>query len=806
MNSLLLDIRQAVRGLRRAPASAIIAVVALGLGIGLTTMMFSIIYGALMRGLPVEEAHEIMAVERLHRARGQTSATTIHDLTDWREQQRSFEALGAYWGGTVNVSGGAVDETPERFQGAWLTPSVLRLLGVQPILGRTLLDEDDVPGAQPVALIGHGMWQRRFQGAPDVVGRSFRANGVETLIIGVMPDRFGFPQTAEMWQPARLEMAGLARGEGQGFQVVGRLRDGVDAEAAAIELNRIADRLAAEYVETNEGIGVRLRPFTDTAIGDEPRAVLLTMFGAVGFVLLIACANVANLLIGRAMVRSREVGIRTSLGASRLSVAMPFLAESAVLAVAGAVLGTVIGYIGLRLFTNAVSASQPPYWLLFQLDGVAFAFVAALAVLCALLAGVIPALQAARMPLAEILKDESRGASSFRLGRLSRGLVIVEMALSVGLLAGAGLMIKSVIRVNTIDLGFPADAVFTARLGMPQNGYATPDALRTFHDELLARLQNIRGARHVALADGLPGTGSPSSRFTIDGVAAEIGEEPIVARPAVSPGYFSAFDVVPEGRDFGPQDREGGTPVAIVNTAFVERWFPDGDVLGRRIRMGGVNSEAPWLTIVGIVPDLRAGGSDPDARREAAYVPLAQNPLRFVSVIARADGAPLALTSEIRDAVLALDRDIPIYWVRTLAEGIDQANWFYGIFGSLFAAFGLAALFLAGVGLYGVMSFSVGQRTRELGVRMAIGAQPAQVMRMVLSQGMRQVLIGLAAGTLFALAVSRLLAAILFEVSPRDPAVFVTITGVLIVASLLACGMPARRATRVDPLHALRSE
>ncbi len=806
VNSILLDLRQAARGLRRAPGSAIIAVIALGLGIGLTTMMFSIIYGALLRGLPVDEAHEIVVVNRLNRARGQMTSVTIHDLADWRAQQRSFEDLAAYWTGTVNVSGGGADEVPERFSGAWLNPSVLRLLGVQPVLGRTLVEDDDLAGAEPVVVIGYDMWQRRFHGDRNVIGRTLRASGVETVIVGVMPEGFAFPTAASLWQPARLDMAGLARGEGRQFSVMGRLRDGVTPDAAALELNRIADRLAAEYPQTNEGLGVRIRAFTETSVGDEPRALLLTMFGAVAFVLLIACANVANLLIGRAIMRSREVGVRTSLGASPLNVAMPFLAESAVLAGSGALLGTFVAWVGLRLFTNSIAETNPPYWLEFSLDGVAFGFVALLAVLAALLAGVIPALQAARMPLAETLKDESRGASSFRLGKLSHALVVVEMALSVGLLAGAGLLIKSVIQVSTVDLGFPAEQVFTARVSMPEAAYADVTTLRAFHDGLLDRLRTLR-ARNVAIGDVLPGgLGGGATPFTIEGVPTEAGEEPRSIRGAITPGYFESFDITPVGRDFGFQDRAESMPVAIVNQSFVRRWFSDGQAVGRRIRLGGTNSEAPWLTIVGVVPDLRAGGFDRDAFNEAVYVPLSQNPLRFVTIIARTDGPALALADGVRDAVASLDRDIPLYSVRTLAQGLDDSNWFYGVFGGLFAVFGMAALFLAGVGLYGVMSFSVSQRTRELGVRMAIGAQPNDVIRMVLGQGMRQVAIGVVAGTVFALAVSRLLATLLFEVSPRDPWVFSLITIVLLTAAVLACGVPAMRATRVDPLQALRTE
>jgi predicted permease len=454
-----------------------------------------------------------------------------------------------------------------------------------------------------------------------------------------------------------------------------------------------------------------------------------------------------------------------------------------------------------------VASTDPPYWLQFRLDGMALLCVGVSTALAAILAGVIPAVQAARAPVSDILKDESRGTSSFKLGRLSRALVIVEMALSVGLLAGAGLMIKSVIQVNTIDLGFPADRIFTARLALPETAYGERAQQQRFADDLLTRLESVQGARDIVLADGLPGTGGGGTSFVLEGTTPEEGEAPNAARAVVTPGYFALFDATPQsGRDFSQQDRAEAPGVAIVNAAFERRWFDGESALGRRLRLGGPDSEQPWLTIVGVVRDLRAGGTDPDARQEAIYLPMAQHPGRFMNVVARTDGAPLNLTAPVREAVTSLDRDVPLYFVNSLAAAIDENNWFYGVFGSLFAVFGLAALFLAGVGLYGVMSFSVGQRTRELGVRMAVGAQPADVIRMVLSQGMRQVLIGLAVGTVFALLVSRLLASILFEVSPRDPAVFATITTVLMIAAALACTLPALKATRVDPLDALRSE
>jgi predicted permease len=801
--SLLGELVLALRTLRRAPASAAIAVFALGVGIGLSTLIFSIIQGAMLRGLPFDEPHELVRIFRTNVERGGRILPTIHDYAAWGESGRSFGGLGAYYTGTVNLSGSA-DQIPERMRGAFVTPSVFELLGVQAAAGRLLRADDDDAGAPAVILLGWEVWHRRFDGDPAVVGRTVRANGVDAVIVGVLPERFGFPESQQVWLPLRLDANQLAWGAGQRVQVAGRLSAGVGVEAATADLARVAQRIAEEHPETHRSQSVEITDFS--VVGDNDRALLFIMFGAVMAVLIIACVNVANLLIGRAIMRTKEVGIRMALGASRLRVATPFLAESAVLALGGAVLGVGVAYAGLGVFNRSVELHNPPFWIYFSINGLVFAFVALAGAVAAVLAGVIPAIQAASLALHDTLKDESRGATGFRLGRVSRALVVAEIALSVGLLAAAGVMVRSVLKLNTIDLGVRAENVFVARVGLPERGYGTRDAQRRFAANLLDRLRALPGVQSTAIASALPGRGDfGSAGIGIEGQARDDDSDVASAIvPIVSIGYFDMFEATPlRGRDFTPADDAGATPVAIVNLSFERRYFPDGEALGRRVRVGGQDS--PWLTVVGVVPDLLESGVQ-NWRPEALYRPLAQSPVRFMTIAARLPSNPLALTGPVLDQVRAIDPDLPIYDVATLRTSVQDANFMTGILGGLFAAFGVAALVLASVGLYGVMAFSVDQRRREVGIRMAIGARPRNVLSLIMLQGMRQVLLGLAIGAFFAFALTRAIASSLFGVSPQDPLAFAATVFVLLAIAALACGVPALRATRVDPLEALRSE
>jgi predicted permease len=806
MEFLLRDLRHGTRALLKSPALTAVAVLALTIGIGLTTMMFSIVYGAIMRGLPFEDGHRIMHAERNNLARDiESMEVTAHDFADWRAQQRSFEALAGFYTGTVNLSGG---EKPERFDGAFVSANMFDVLRVRPLLGPGFRPGDDEPGAPPVAVLGYELWQTRFNGDPDIIGKTVRANGAPREIVGVMPERFEFPIDQEIWLALDQHPSKLKRGEGWTLEVVGRLRDGVLADEAAVELNAIAKRLALEYPATNEGVGAVVKPFIDEYIDEEPRMLLYTMLGAVVAVLLIACANVANLLLGRAAHRSKEVGIRTALGASRWIVVRQFLAESMILSIAGAVLGTGMAALGVKLFNDAIAPTNPPFWIDIKLDLPILLFVLAVAVVSSLASGLIPALQASRVDINEILKDESRGASSFRLGRMSRGLVVFEIALSCGLLVGAGLMVKSVTKLRTIDFGFDVDHVFTARVGLPEPDYPTDTVQVRFYEELERRLTNLPGTEMTALTTAIPVTGfGGGDNFALDGAVYQKPQDYPDARiVAVSPSFFPIFDArARQGRLFGEEDRATSLPVVIINESFARRYFKDGNPVGRRIRFGGAESTAPWRTVVGVVPDLWASGVDND-EPEAMYVPLSQRIQRFVSIVARTPGAPMEITPRVRDIVTSIDPDLPIYFVNSMRGAIAQNTWFYRVFGSLFMVFGFFALFLAAIGLYAVMAFSVGRRTREMGVRMALGAQGADVVRLIFRQGIVQIGIGLGLGLALAAGVSNLLQMILFEVQPRDPVIFGSVAVVLAAAGLAACLVPARRATKVDPLVALRAE
>lgn len=805
MDKFFKDVRHGARLLIKNPGLSAVSVLALTLGIGLSTTMFSIVYGALYRGLPFERADQILHLERNRLGEGSLEVP-IHDLLDWREQQRAFEGLAGFYTGTVNVSG---TERAERYDGAFMTANSFQLLRVRPALGRLFQPGDDAPSAPPVVLLGYRLWQTRYEADPDIVGKSIRANGEPMAVIGVMPERFQFPFNQEVWLPLRLDPLKLKRGEGQSLEVFGRLREGKSLDDAAAEMTAIAARLARQYPETNRDLRVTVKPFTDEYIGDEPKTLLYTMLGAVFFVLLIACTNVANLLLGRAILRTKEVGIRTALGASRWRLMTQFLTEAMVLSFLGAVIGLGLAYVGIHLFNQAIVSSQPPFWINIRLDWVALGFVLALTLITSLFSGTIPALQASRSQVTDVLKDESRGASSFRLGRISRALVVFEIALSCGLLVAAGLTIKSVVSLRRFDLGFSVEEVFTARVGLPEISY--PDSLKQvqFSDALQQRLAALPALAAVTLASSLPGVGEGSWTYALEGEAyTEDREYPTAGVVTMAPSYFRTLGIsLAEGREFSTMDRAGTLPVAMVNRSFVRKHFRDKNPIGARIRLGASQSKEPWLTITGVVEDATTGSIEMHKEQpEAIYLPLAQNPRRFMSVIARTRGPALAASAPVREAVAAMDPDIPTYFVSTLRQSIDQETWFFRVFGVLFMIFGFAALFLAAIGLYAVMAFSVSQRTREVGIRMAIGAQAGDVLRMIMQQGFVQVVIGMIIGLGFALGVSQLLSLILFDVQPRDPLVFATIVLVLSTTALLACFVPARRATAVDPLEALRCE
>jgi putative ABC transport system permease protein len=815
MNSFLQNLRFAARLTVRNPALAAICVLTLGVGIGLTATMFSIVHGALLKPLPFEESERLLAVVHTDVAQGtENLGIRLHDLEAYSVQQQVFEGLAAYGTGTFIVSG---VEGAEQHFGAWMSANAFDLLRVRPILGRTFRQGEDAPGAAGVAVIGYRLWQDRYGSDPQVLGRTLRINGEEATIVGVMAEGFSFPHREQVWMPDRQEPAAFERGASPFRNLFGRLRPGVSPDQANAQLHAISQRLAASYPETNENLragAIPLREWFNRTLGGHTAPLLFVMLGGVFAVLLIACVNVANLLLGQAALRSREVAIRTALGASRLRIASQFLTEPLILAVAGSVIGLGLAYRLVHLFENTIPPAEMFFWMDFSLDATILLFVVGLTLFSTLASGLLPAIRASGGSVSETLKDESRGTSSLRGGRLTKGLVVAEVALSVVLLAGAGLMIRSVANVTTIDYPFATADVLTAGLALPiddeERRYAAAADRIRFFKEVEARMAEQPGVRAVALTTALPGLGAGGNQFSLEGETyARQADQPFTRTAAITPGFFETFGAgILQGRAFGPEDREESLPVAIVNQSFARRHFPAGDALGSRVRLGGPDSEGPWRTIVGVVPDLHMSplfGEDP-AQAAGLYLPLAQTEVASVNIAARTAGPPAAVAPQLRSVVAAVDPDIPAYQVQSLAGALHENAWVFRVFGGIFVIMGVVALFLAAIGLYGVISFSVSRRTREMGVRMALGARAEQVTRLIVRQGVVQLAIGVVLGLFGALALTGLLRGVLYGVSPRDPLVFAAIVAVLALTGLVASWVPARRATRVDPMVALRGK
>lgn len=808
MGHILTDLRYAVRMIAKHPGLAAMSIVALALGLGLTTTMWSILWGGILRGLPFEDADRILHLERARPSRNiESYAVPMSDYVAWREQQQSFEDLALYGEGTVNVSG--TEARPERFEGSWITASTFKLLRVSPLLGRAFTEAETRPGAASVAMIGFDLWHNRFGGDPDIIGKTIRANGVTREIVGVMPRGFQFPTNAALWLPQTVDPLAQPWGEGDQFEVMGRLRRGVTMAQALREFETICARLATDHPKENEGVTPIIKPFTEEYIGREPVIMLWTMMAAVFGVLLIACSNVANLLLARAATRTKEVAVRTALGASRWRIVTQLLSEALVLAVTGAILGIGIAAVGSRLFSNAMQDTEPPFWVDIRLDWMVVAFCGGITVLAAVISGIIPALQATRSNIQDVLKDESRGASSMRLGKFSRALVIVELALSGGLLVGAGFMIQSVIHRSRFDYGVPTEGVFTARIGLFESTYPDSASHARFWDDLERRVQELPGQSGVALMTSAPGLWGWRENFGLEGKTYQNDHDyPETRRVAVTPGWFSTFRVAAlEGRLLTPGDIGGTLPVAIVTRGFAQKHFAGQSAVGRRLRLGQSESKEAWLTIVGVVPDVWFDGTENDeAIRTAILTPVAQGDYRFLTVAVAAKGDPMSFAAPVQAAVNTIDPDQPIYFTRTLADAIGRAGWFYGVFGTLFMIFGGAALFLATVGVYGVTSFAVSRRTQEIGVRMALGASARDVLRLFLRQGGLQLAIGLSCGLVLAFFLSKGLGLVLFQVDTRNPLMYAGVMIALACTSLVATLVPARKAMVVDPMVALRYE
>ncbi|MDQ3998027.1 MAG: ADOP family duplicated permease, partial [Gemmatimonadota bacterium] len=710
--SLWRDVRYGLRSLRRSPGLVTAATVALALGIGLTTVMFSIIYGMLIKGLPFDDAPRIAAVQYLDPMRGgEERPFPLGDFVRYRARQRSFEAIGAFSVGAATVRSG---EGADRVRAVRMTAGAFDITRVRAMLGRTFTPGDDNPAAPPTVVLSYAAWRDRYAGDSGVVGSTVRVDGHAHTIVGVMPERYEFPVQTIIWLPLQTDAATLRPGEGPDVGAVGRLRPGVSYERANAELGLVGRQLAAERAPPAELHPV-VKPFIRGVVPGRAYSVFYAMLGAVILVLLVACANVANLLLGRAVSRTREIGIRTALGASRLAVVRQSLVESSILAGLAAVLGAGIAQTGIVAFNRALVDTDRPFWTDIGLHPPVLAFVLAMAVLASLVSGILPAIQSARLDVAATLKDESHAASAMRAGKLSRAIVVVEIALCSALLLAAGFMTKSIAKLRAVEPGFTLAGVYTARVS-PSPG--DPAAQRRFLEAVEQRLGALPGVAGAYVGSELPGTGWGGDQVVVEGrTYAREQDYPFARSLAVSAGFFPTFGVrVLRGRAIDAGDRAGSLPVAVISQSFARRHFADVDPIGRRIRLGGPGGAGEWLTIVGVMPTLFAASLRDPWPPEVLTAFWQARDLSSASIAVRGAGGA-ATAAPIRRIVAALDPEAPVYGVASMADVLARPLWALRVLGTMFVVFGVVSLALAAIGLYAVMAFSVSRRTRELGIR-----------------------------------------------------------------------------------------
>ena len=814
------DVRFAGRLLLKDKWFTLVAAVALALGIGVNATVFTFVNTVLIRGLPVPYPDRTMAVDSTDRVRNRNMGVSFLDFRDLRDSTRTFELMGAFNGALANVSDEG--QPPERFNGSHVSSISFQIMGQRPILGRDFMPEDDRPGGPAVVILGHGVWMNRYGSSPSVIGRSIRVNDVPTTVIGVMPENFKFPFNTDLWLPLgavpRLEEQ---RRNARNFQVFGRLAPGVTREQAQSELINISRRIEAENPETNKDIQSRVRTFNESQNGGPIRAVFLSLMGAVAFVLLIACANVANLLLSRSTNRAREISVRVSLGASRWRVIRQLLIESVILAVISGLAGLGIAAIGIRLFDRATLDVGRPYWIQFTMDGNVIAFFALVCLGTGIIFGLAPALHVSKTDVNEVLKEGGRtGSAGVRARRWTGALMVAELTLTVVLLAGAGFMIRNFLNMYSLDLGIDTSKLLTMNLALPERKYPSLEQRLAFYESLEERLQSNPRIENVAVTSNIPLQGGFLRRLEIDGKPLDQGQQaPNVTMLTVDPRYFETIGLpLQRGRNFTEEDGMSGREAAIINQRFAALHFPNEDPLGRRITLsidlqggappaGGIPI-ALTATIVGVVPNVRQRDfqlPDPDP---IAYLPFRTDPRGFMALIVRSQGDPTLMTPILREEVRAIDADLPLFGIRTLDENLAQARWPFRIFGTMFAIFALIALVLSAVGLYAVTAYAVSQRTQEIGIRMALGAQGNDVSWLFLRRSFVQLAIGLTLGVAGAFGVGQLFSStnLLIQTSSRDPITIGGIATLLAVVAVAASVLPAKRATRLDPLIALRRD
>jgi putative ABC transport system permease protein len=803
---MMADLRYALRMLAKSPAFSLIAILTLGLAIGANSAIFSVVNAVLLRPLPYPHSEQLVRVFGTQPQLA-IAPTSPANFLEWKEENQVFERIGTYVGQGFNLLGG---DKPERVIGARVSVDLLPLLGVQPALGRLFANDEDQEGRGQVVILSHDFWRSRFGGDASTVRQTITLNDRPYTVVGVMPPGFAFPSTrTQVWVPVAFNAAERATRDTNYIDVVARLKPGITIEQARANMNAIAQRQVERYPKTNTGIGAKIVSLHEQIVGDV-RPMLIVLLGAVAFVLLIACANIANLLLARAAARQKEMAIRGALGASRSRVVRLLLTESLVLSIVGGAVGLLLAIWSLDLLVSLKPANLPRLTEI-GVNRTVFLFTLAISVFTGIVFGLVPAWQASKPDLNEGLKESGRGSSGGpRRQRVRAALVLTEVALSLVLLIGAGLMMRSFSRLLAVDPGFKPDHVLTAFVSLPVTKYPKRQDQAAFFDRLLDRLQNLPAVSAAGVVSDLPLFGGSSTGFDVDGRPEALpGQRPMTDYRMINPDYFAAMGMkLVKGRVFSRYDTEGAPGVVIINETLAARFFAGEDPIGKRLNLSGEPKDL--REIVGVVADLRNYGVDADVKPEV-YVPFLQSEPGYLAgvasamnVIVRSPNDPSSLASALREQVQALDKDQPVSEIRTmewyLADSMAQRRFnmlLLGVFAGL-------ALILAAVGIYGVIAYTVEQRTHEMGIRIALGARGGDILRLVFAHAMATTLAGIGLGLAAAFGLTRLLQSLLYQITATDPFVFATIPVLLLIVAVIATYLPARRAMKVDPITALR--
>jgi putative ABC transport system permease protein len=820
METLLQDFRYALRMIIKNPGFTAVALLALALGIGANTALFGTVNAIVLRPLPYTEPERLVMIwennPEIDLGGFDLFPVSAGSFVDWRDQNQVFDQVSIINGARYSLTG---LDTPERLGGASVSHNFFELMGVQAERGRAFLQEEDRPGAGRVVVISHGLFERRFGSDPDILGKAMTLDGSSYTIVGVMPAGFGFPRAedlpsyfqlppqAEVWTPIGLTAEQINNRSSHNKAAIARLRPHVTLSQAQADLDAIARRAAEQYEEAR-GFGVTLVPLQEQVVGNV-RTALYVLFGAVGFVLLIACANVANLLLARSAARQKEVAIRTALGASRLRIVRQMLTESVVLSVLGGALGLLVAYLGVKALLIAGPDSIPRKHEV-GIDAAVLAFTFLVSLATGVLFGVAPAFQATRLSLNEILKEGVRGSSLGAGHNRTRSLLVIgEVSLALVLLVGAGLLVRSFIRLLQVEPGFDPQNVLTVKLELPDSKYSEFSQQTALFKQVIERVKSLPGVTSASACSDLPLSGNEEiDMFTVEGrpQGKTLAETPLADFRFIDHDYFDTMRIrLRSGRAFTDRDTETSPSVVIISQTLAERFWPGEDPIGKRLKAGDYQSKAAWASVVGLVGDVKHSALNIEPRPQL-YFPYQQKHWAQMTIVARTAANPANLAAALRDQVWAVDRDQPLTKVSTLEQflenSISQRRFNVLLLGALSAV----AMVMAAVGIYGVISYSVTQRTHEIGVRMALGATPTGVMRLIVRQGMALALVGVGAGLAAALALTRVMTSLLYGVSPTDPLTIIFVPLALTSVALLACYIPARRATRIDPGVALRYE